>query len=76
MKGVEGNILINGKIRVPYSERWKRTSCYIQQEALMRTKITVGEAMTLAAHLKLGYSINSAYKHTQVCKQLHITLHI
>lgn len=38
----------------------------------MRTRITVGEAMTLAAHLKLGYSINSAYKHTQVCKQWHI----
>lgn len=33
----------------------------------MRIRITVGEAMTLAAHLKLGYSISSAYKHTQVC---------
>ncbi|KAK9306802.1 hypothetical protein QLX08_002687 [Tetragonisca angustula] len=72
VKGVEGKILVNGKIRVPYSERWKRTSCYIQQEALMRTRITVGEAMTLAAHLKLGYSINSAYKHTQVLQLLEM----
>ncbi|XP_003491703.1 ATP-binding cassette sub-family G member 1 [Bombus vosnesenskii] len=72
VKGVRGKILVNGKVRVPYSERWKRTSCYIQQESLMRTRITVGEAMTLAAHLKLGYSINSAYKHTQVLELLEM----
>ncbi|XP_050582081.1 ATP-binding cassette sub-family G member 1 isoform X2 [Bombus affinis] len=72
VKGVRGKILVNGKVRVPYSERWKRTSCYIQQESLMRTRITVGEAMTLAAHLKLGYSINSAHKHTQVLELLEM----
>ncbi|XP_006624640.1 ATP-binding cassette sub-family G member 1-like [Apis dorsata] len=72
VKGVHGKILINGKVRVPYSERWKRTSCYIQQESLMRIRITVGEAMTLAAHLKLGYSISSAYKHTQVLELLEM----
>ncbi|XP_071877983.1 ATP-binding cassette sub-family G member 1 isoform X2 [Bombus fervidus] len=72
VKGVRGKILVNGKVRVPYSERWKRTSCYIQQESLMRTRITVGEAMTVAAHLKLGYSINSAYKHTQVLELLEM----
>lgn len=66
VRGVGGKILVNGKVRGPYSERWKRTSCYIQQESLTRTGITVGEAMTLAAHLKLGYTISSAYKHTQV----------
>jgi len=67
VSGVSGEILINGKVRVPYSERWKRTSCYIQQDSIIRTYITVGEAMTLAAHLKLGYTISSAYKHSQVC---------
>ncbi|CAL7935402.1 unnamed protein product [Xylocopa violacea] len=72
VKGVKGKVLVNGKVRVPYSERWKRTSCYIQQESLMRTKITVGEAMTLTAHLKLGYAISSAYKHTQVLQLLEI----
>lgn len=71
-KGVEGQIIVNGKVRVPYSERWKKTSCYIQQEALMRSRITVGEAMTIAAHLKLGYSISSAYKHTQVLELLEM----
>nr|XP_012140074.1 PREDICTED: ATP-binding cassette sub-family G member 1 isoform X3 [Megachile rotundata] len=72
VRGVQGQILVNGKVRVPYSERWKRTSCYIQQDALMRTRITVGEAMTLAAHLKLGYTISSAYKHTQVLELLEL----
>lgn len=64
--GVSGEVLVNGKVRVPQSERWKRTSCYIQQDSILRTYITVGEAMTLAAHLKLGYTISSAYKHSQV----------
>lgn len=68
VQGVTGEILVNGKKRVPHSERWRRTSCYIQQDSLQRTRLTVGEAMTLAAHLKLGYTISSAYKHTQVCK--------
>ncbi|XP_076287324.1 ATP-binding cassette sub-family G member 4 isoform X3 [Lasioglossum baleicum] len=72
VKGVQGKILVNGKLRMPYSAGWKRTSCYIMQDALMRTRITVGEAMTLAAHLKLGYTISSAYKHTQVLELLEM----
>lgn len=64
--GVSGEVRVNGKIRLPQSERWKRTSCYIQQNSILRTCLTVGEAMTLAAHLKLGYTISSAYKHSQV----------
>lgn len=63
---MSGEILVNGKVRVPHSERWRRTSCYIQQDSLVRGRMTVGEAMTMAAHLKLGYTISSAYKHTQV----------
>lgn len=61
-----GEILVNGKTRVPHSEQWRRTSCYIQQYSVQRTKLTVGEAMTLAAHLKLGSTISSGFKHTQV----------
>ncbi|KAL6430133.1 hypothetical protein ACFW04_007720 [Cataglyphis niger] len=71
-KGVSGEILINGKVRLPYSERWKRMSCYIQQDSILRTRITVGEAMTVAAHLKLGCTISSAYKHTQVLELLEM----
>lgn len=66
MKGASGEVLVNGKTRLPYSERWKRSSCYIQQNSILRTQITVGEAMTIAANLKIGCSISSAYKHSQV----------
>ncbi|XP_072760251.1 ATP-binding cassette sub-family G member 1 [Anoplolepis gracilipes] len=72
VKGMSGEILINGKVRLPYSERWKRMSCYIQQDSILRTRITVGEAMTVAAHLKLGCTISSAYKHTQVLELLEM----
>lgn len=67
---MSGEILVNGKTRVPNSERWRRTSCYIQQYAVQRTRLTVGEAMTIAAHLKLGCTISSAFKHTQVGLQV------
>ncbi|XP_039310994.1 ATP-binding cassette sub-family G member 1 isoform X2 [Solenopsis invicta] len=72
VKGVSGEVRVNGKIRVPQSERWKRTSCYIQQNSILRTCLTVGEAMTLAAHLKLGCTISSAFKHTQVLELLEM----
>ncbi|XP_011700521.1 PREDICTED: ATP-binding cassette sub-family G member 4 [Wasmannia auropunctata] len=72
VSGVSGEVRINGKIRAPQSERWKRTSCYIQQDSIIRMYITVGEAMTLAAHLKLGYTISSAYKHAQVLELLEM----
>ncbi|XP_011872095.1 PREDICTED: ATP-binding cassette sub-family G member 1 [Vollenhovia emeryi] len=72
VKGVSGEVRVNGKIRVPQSERWKRTSCYIQQDSILRMYLTVGEAMTLAAHLKLGYTISSAYKHAQVLELLEM----
>lgn len=66
VQGASGEILVNGRVRVPHSERWRRTSSYIQQDSHLRPGLTAGEAMTLAAHLKLGYTISSAYKHTQV----------
>lgn len=72
VKGMKGEILVNGKVRLPYSERWKRTSCYIQQDSILRPWITVGETMTLTAHLKLGCTISSAYKHTQVLELLEM----
>lgn len=67
VKGSSGEVLVNGKLRGPYSERWKKTSCYIQQDSILRGHITVGEAMTVAAHLKIGCTIDSTYKHAQVC---------
>ncbi|XP_012288400.1 ATP-binding cassette sub-family G member 1 [Orussus abietinus] len=72
VQGVTGEIMVNGKVRAPHSESWRRTSCYIQQDSLLRPRLTVGEAMTLAAHLKLGYENTSAYKHTQVLELLEM----
>ncbi|XP_014206812.1 ATP-binding cassette sub-family G member 1 [Copidosoma floridanum] len=72
VQGMGGEILVNGKTRTANSQSWRRTSCYIQQYSLQRTKLTVGEAMTLAAHLKLGSSISSGIKHTQVLELLEI----
>ncbi|XP_066599569.1 ATP-binding cassette sub-family G member 1 [Prorops nasuta] len=72
IQGVTGKVMVNGKLRVPHSERWRRTSCYIQQDSLVRARLTVGEAMTLTAHLKLGYTTSSAYKHTQVLELLEM----
>ncbi|KAK0078313.1 hypothetical protein PV325_002688 [Microctonus aethiopoides] len=72
VQGMTGEILVNGKERSPYSERWKRTSTYIQQESLPRNKLTVGEAMMLAANLKLGYTISSTFKHKQVLELLEM----
>lgn len=72
VRGVSGEIYVNGKRRMPYSERWKETSSYILQDSLPRAKLTVGEAMTLAANLKLGYTISSTLKHTQVLNLLEM----
>lgn len=72
VQGASGEILVNGRVRVAHSERWRRTSCYIQQDSHLRSGLTAGEAMTLAAHLKLGYTISSTYKHTQVLELLEM----
>lgn len=72
VRGMKGEIFVNGKARVPYSERWKRTSCYIQQDSILRAQITVGESMTVAAHLKLGCTVNSAFKHSQILELLEM----
>ncbi|KAL7304438.1 hypothetical protein TKK_0003234 [Trichogramma kaykai] len=72
VQGMSGEVLINGKLRSPHSERFRRTSCYIQQYSIQRTRLSVGEAMTIAAHLKLGCSMSSAFKHAQVLELLEI----
>ncbi|KAF7989927.1 hypothetical protein HCN44_008601 [Aphidius gifuensis] len=72
VRGVLGEVYVNGKRRMPYSEKWKKTSSYILQDSLPRTKLTVGEAMTLAANLKLGYTISTTLKHSQVLNLLEM----
>ncbi|XP_039308331.1 ATP-binding cassette sub-family G member 1-like isoform X2 [Solenopsis invicta] len=72
VKGVSGEVRINGKVRELQSKLWKRMSCYIHQDTILTPYVTVGETMTLAAHLKLGCTISSAYKHTQVSELLEM----
>ncbi|ALC37987.1 CG17646 [Drosophila busckii] len=60
--GVTGSIRINGKIMAPSSERFRRLSCYIHQDDLLRPQLMVGEVMLLAAHFKLGFKVTKAHK--------------
>lgn len=65
--GMSGTVHINGRIRdnnKPY--QFRRLSAYIQQEDMIRPKLTVRETMTIAAHLKLGFNVTTAYKREQV----------
>ncbi|XP_050346805.1 ATP-binding cassette sub-family G member 4 [Nymphalis io] len=49
--GVGGAIFINGRGRI--MKKFKKMSCYIQQDDRLQGLLTVGENMTIAADLKL-----------------------
>jgi ABC-type multidrug transport system ATPase subunit len=61
--GVSGKVYVNGKERNPdQPHKFQRLSRYIQQDDSLRPHLTVGEAMTITAHLKLGYTVGSDKK--------------
>lgn len=60
--GVTGKITVNGKNRSSNSENFRNVSAYIHQDDALRPYLTVCEAMTVAAHLKLGFKITKEYK--------------
>lgn len=64
--GVQGTVLVNGKNRSNNSQTFRTMSAYIHQDAEQRNYLTVGEAMTVAAHLKLGYVVSKEYKQSVV----------
>lgn len=67
MRGVDGTVTVNGKDRSKDRRNELSTlSCYIMQDNALRPALTVKEAMTLAAHLKLGYSTSHGQKQRQV----------
>lgn len=57
---------MNGKNRSNNSQTFRNMSAYIHQDAEQRNFLTVGEAMTVAAHLKLGYNVSKEYKKSVV----------
>jgi ABC-type multidrug transport system ATPase subunit len=67
MRGVEGTVKVNGQDRSKdHRNELSRLSCYIMQDDALRPALTVKEAMTFAAHLKLGYSTSHKKKQRQV----------
>lgn len=67
MRGVEGSVKVNGRniIKDNHNE-FSRFSCYIMQEDALRPALTVKEAMTFVAHLRLGYSTSHRQKQKQI----------
>lgn len=57
--------MVNHKDRDPV--KFKKQSCYIQQDDYLRSELTVAEAMNFAMNLKQGRSISDVMKQDQVC---------
>lgn len=64
--GVTGTIKVNGKNRSNNSQSFRSIAAYIHQEDTLRPYLTVGEAMTIATNLKLGYNVTKEYKSSMV----------
>lgn len=67
LRGSSGSVRMNGQERdIKNPEEFKRLSCYIQQDDYIRMELTVGEAMTYTADLKLGNTFSKKKKKEQI----------
>lgn len=68
VRGSNGVVKINGDIRGSGKalEDFKKISCYIQQEDVVRPLLRVSEALIMAIHLKLGCNLSSQQKRDKV----------
>lgn len=64
--GVSGSVKVNGKNRPSNSIEFRKLSCYIHQDDVLRQWLTVNESMICAAHLKLGSDISMKEKNKLV----------
>uniref|UniRef100_A0A1A9WZY2 ABC transporter domain-containing protein n=1 Tax=Glossina brevipalpis TaxID=37001 RepID=A0A1A9WZY2_9MUSC len=62
ISGSTGTVKVNGKVISTNSEKYRELSCYIIQDDMLRSHLTVGETMMLAANLKLGYNVTKVQK--------------
>ncbi|XP_060833391.1 ATP-binding cassette subfamily G member 4 isoform X3 [Rhopalosiphum padi] len=60
LKGVRGNVTVNGEER--RLDSFRRLSCYIQQDDRLQPLLTVNENMSVAANLKLSMDKTQKYK--------------
>lgn len=67
---LEGSILINGKER--NQRRFRKLSCYIMQDDCLSPLLTVMEAMTVSANLKIGKNVSNSDKKAIVNEVLDI----
>lgn len=72
VRGSGGSIRVNKDERGASKglEEFKKISCYIQQEDMVRPQLRVREAMSLATHLKLGCDIPGYQKQQKVSELL------
>lgn len=70
-KGSSGEVKLNDAVR-DQSPKYKKFSAYIPQDEELRLGLTVNEAMTFAANLKLGYHVSQSYKKQQVVEILEL----
>ncbi|CAH1370906.1 unnamed protein product [Tenebrio molitor] len=70
-RGSSGAVKLNETVR-DQSPRFRKLSAYIPQDEELRMALTVKEAMTFAANLKLGYTVSSEYKSQQVLELLEM----
>uniref|UniRef100_A0A0U9HSG3 Putative ABCG protein n=2 Tax=Chrysomela populi TaxID=154003 RepID=A0A0U9HSG3_CHRPP len=71
LQGSTGIVKLNDVTR-DSSPRYRKLSAYIPQEEELRLALTAKEAMTFAAHLKLGYGVSGDYKMEQVSELLEL----
>ncbi|CAH0561473.1 unnamed protein product [Brassicogethes aeneus] len=62
--GIKGKLLVNNDARE--ESLFRKQSCYIMQDDNLQPLLTVDEAMTIAANLKMNSSITSKEKRTRL----------